>query len=58
MKVICYIDELSDMILAMRTAKNLGPMTAGGCMYENGETYWAEKLKSGTITVRKERGAK
>ena len=58
MKVICYLESLDDMILAMRTAKRLGPGTCGGCVYDNGEAYWVERLKSGTIKVQKERGAK
>ena len=53
MKVICYIDDLKDMVLAMRTAKNANESDLGVSVFENGEEYYWRVNKGGTIVIRK-----
>lgn len=57
LRLIMSLDDISDAILAMRTAKELIACEPQGskdiiCVFENKKTFYATRNKSGSITIR------
>lgn len=55
-RLIMSLNDISDAILAMRTAKELIAYEPKGskdiiCEFENGKVFYAKRNKSGSITV-------